>query len=424
MLIAVFVFVFLSFSCNIALAEIEAGTFTLNPNVGWYAFDGDQNINDAPVYGIGLGYNYTEHLDVEGAFNYVYTDSELSDDNVRAYIYRVDGLYHFMPEKQLVPYLAAGIGAITLDDVNGNDTNGLFNYGAGLKYFMSKSLAVRGDVRHLIDFDDSNNNFAFTIGFSYVFGAKEQAPPLPSPKDSDGDGIYDDVDECPDTPAGVAVDSRGCPKDSDGDGVYDYMDKCPDTPAGVSVDSVGCPEDSDGDGVYDYMDKCPDTPAGVPVDSAGCPKDSDGDGVYDYMDKCPDTPLGIKVDDQGCPLPIKEKVSIDLNVQFDFDRAVVKEGYYDHINKVVKFLETYPEISAVIEGHTCNIGTEEYNMGLSRRRAESVMKHMVDSGIDPARLKAVGYGESMPIADNNTREGRERNRRVEAEISTVVIKLQ
>ncbi len=135
------------------------------------------------------------------------------------------------------------------------------------------------------------------------------------PFDTDGDGVYDYMDECPDTPKGVAVNEKGCPFDTDGDGVYDYLDACPDTPKGVAVDEKGCPFDTDGDGVYDYLDACPDTPKGVAVDEKGCPFDTDGDGVYDYLDDCPDTPAGVRVDEKGCP--------------FDTDG----DGVYDYLDK-------------------------------------------------------------------------------------------
>lgn len=192
---------------------------------------------------------------------------------------------------------------------------------------------------------------------------------------------------------------------------------CPPRPAAPAP-----PKDSDSDGVPDNLDKCPDTPKGVPVDSTGCPKDSDGDGVPDYLDQCPDTLQGIQVDEKGCPVPIKEKVSIELHVEFAFDSAVVKNVYHDHIQKVANFLKTYPETIAVVEGHTDSIGAEDYNLGLSQKRAENVVKHMIDFGIDPSRLKAVGHGESQPIADNKTKEGRQKNRRVVTVITTTVVK--
>ena len=181
--------------------------------------------------------------------------------------------------------------------------------------------------------------------------------------------------------------------------------------------------DADGDGVVNSKDKCPNTPKGAKVDARGCPLDSDGDGVYDHLDKCPNTPRGLAVDYKGCPLPIKEKVSIELQVQFDFDRAVIKPEFHDHLQAVASFMKTYPNTRIQLDGHTCWIGTEEYNYDLSERRAGNVKAYLVDKfGIAASRLTTRGYGESQPIANNDTKEGRMENRRVMAEISTVVKK--
>ncbi len=119
--------------------------------------------------------------------------------------------------------------------------------------------------------------------------------------DSDGDGVWDADDACPNTPSGVQVDLMGCPIDTDRDGVPDNVDKCTGTPPGIEVDESGCPLDTDKDGVPDYLDNCPNSPRGVPVDNLGCIKDSDKDDVPDYIDNCPDTPAGIRVDAKGCP---------------------------------------------------------------------------------------------------------------------------
>jgi OOP family OmpA-OmpF porin len=181
--------------------------------------------------------------------------------------------------------------------------------------------------------------------------------------------------------------------------------------------------DDDGDGVVNSLDRCPNTPRGAKVDVNGCPIDSDGDGVYDYLDKCPNTPRGLAVDNRGCPLPIKERVSIELQVQFDFDKAVVKPEFHDHLRGVANFLKTYPNTRVTLDGHTCWIGTEDYNQDLSERRAGNVKAYLVDKfGIAESRLTTRGYGESQPIASNDTREGRMQNRRVMAEISTVTTK--
>ncbi len=227
----------------------------------------------------------------------------------------------------------------------------------------------------------------------------------PDDTDTDGDGVEDRLDQCPDTPDGVPVDYKGCPKDSDGDGVYDNMDKCPDTPKGVRVDSDGCPEDSDGDGVYNYLDECPGTPAGVEVDSKGCPKDSDKDGVLDSMDECPKTPKGAKVNSAGCWV-------LD-SVLFDINKATIKSGFYSELDNVVNILNNEPDLKVELQGHTCNLGSDVYNLQLSDKRARSVMEYIVSKGIDQTRVSAKGYGETKPFASNDTEEGRKANRRVQ-----------
>jgi OOP family OmpA-OmpF porin len=227
----------------------------------------------------------------------------------------------------------------------------------------------------------------------------------PKPLDSDGDGVPDDLDQCPDTPAGVRVDSVGCPLDNDGDGVPDYLDQCPDTLEGVQVDSKGCPLDTDGDGVPDFLDECPDTPAGVEVDDRGCPLDTDGDGVPDYLDQCPRTPMGARVDERGC--------WIIGGATFDTDKWDIKPQYYPVLNEMVAVLERNPSLNVVIQGHTDNRGTAAHNQKLSENRAKSVLEYFVEKGITRERLSAVGFGFSSPAATNETPEGQAKNRRVE-----------
>jgi len=381
-----------------APAQIKPGSVSITPFFGGYTFDSDLNLDTKPVYGLRLGYDITPRWGMEVAADYVSTELEQGGGNVRALGYRLDALYHFMPDNRLVPFIAAGVGGTTLRYPEGmkNETDSLFNYGGGIKYFFTDALALRADIRQLLVFDGGRSDFEYTIGLTFLFGGKmAAATPPPEP------AVFD----------------------SDGDGVPDSLDKCPDTPKGVKVDKDGCPLDSDGDGVPDYLDKCPDTPKGVKVDKDGCPLDSDGDGVPDYLDKCPDTPKGVKVDKDGCPIPQKavEKVSIALAVQFDTGKADIKPQYREQIKKVGDFMKTYPETTAVIEGHTDNVGREESNLRLSTKRAESVRTYLIENfGIAANRLTARGYGSSRPVADNATPEGRQKNRRIEAVIETTV----
>lgn len=264
------------------------------------------------------------------------------------------------------------------------------------------------------------------IGVSYAFGTccaekkyrKAQADFELYMRDSDGDGVPDRIDECPDTPQGVVVDSVGCPVDSDGDGVPDYIDKCPDTPKGVVVDSVGCPIDDDGDGVPNYIDECPDTPQGVVVDSVGCPVDTDGDGIPDYLDKCPNVPGPES--NYGCPELKKEVRSLFKKamqgIQFETDKDVIKKSSYPTLDKIVEVMKTNPTYMLSISGHTDYTGSDEYNQVLSEKRAGSVRRYLIEHGVEESRIASKGYGKTTPIADNTTVEGRALNRRVEFEV--------
>jgi outer membrane protein OmpA-like peptidoglycan-associated protein len=196
--------------------------------------------------------------------------------------------------------------------------------------------------------------------------------------------------------------------DSDGDGVPDSIDQCPNTPHGVAVDAKGCPLDSDQDGVPDYLDKCPNTPAGVKVDAQGCPLDSDGDGVPDYLDKCPGTPPGLKVDANGCE--IEELVLRGVN--FETASAKLAPDSASILDGVVAVLKQRPNASAEIHGYTDSVGGEAYNQKLSERRARSVMDYLVDHGIPASGLSAEGFGKADPVASNATPDGRAQNRRV------------
>jgi OOP family OmpA-OmpF porin len=165
-----------------------------------------------------------------------------------------------------------------------------------------------------------------------------------------------------------------------------------------------------------------------------CPVlDSDGDGVYDYMDKCPDTPRGVKVDKDGCPLPVAAAPepapapaavpvpapaapprTLELRgANFDFDRSVIRPADVEVLDKSAVTLKEWGDVKVEVAGHTDSVGTDEYNQGLSLRRAESVRNFLISKGIAADRLSIMGYGESRPVADNATADGRFMNRRVE-----------
>jgi OOP family OmpA-OmpF porin len=420
--IIILVSVLIMFVAASGYAQVKAGSVSITPFIGGYLFEGNQNLekNNLAV-GLRAGYNFTKNWGVEGFFNYVPTKVKdiIGDNDLKLYGYGVEALYHFMPEKRLVPFLAVGAGGSRYSPPGAMNSSNKFtvDYGAGLKFFLTDMIALRADVRHVLPLNDRYNDLLYTFGINFSFGGAKKTVAAARAAE-------------PAAAAEVVVDS-------DRDGVPDNMDKCPGTPEGVKVDRDGCPMDSDKDGVYDYLDKCPGTPEGVKVDQDGCPLDSDKDGIPDYLDKCPGTPAGVKVDSDGCPPPVVQEVKKEaavktaitekgratLNVEFEFDKANIKKNFYKEIDELAEVMKEYPDIKIVIEGHTDNRGSAAYNQKLSQERAEAVKKYMVDKcGIDSARLTTKGFGLTNPIASNTTKEGRQKNRRVEAATDYIIKK--
>lgn len=324
----------------------------------------------------------------------------------------------------LQPYLGVGMTYHEIDFLGVTENS----YGAdilgGLRYELD-NVAIRAELRYQVDkVDETQNSNGITVlgndnfytwgallGLSVPFGDK----PKPYNWDEDGDGVPDRVDRCPNTPRGTPVDTGGCPLDSDGDGVPDFRDKCLDTPPGAKVNSDGCSLDHDGDGVPNDYDQCPNTPKGERVDNKGCALDSDGDGVPNIIDICPATLPGAKVTSQGCV--VSQTVELK-GVHFQFNKSSLLLDSKSILDQVAESLRQEPGVKIVVAGHTDSVGSDEYNHGLSLDRAEAVAKYLEQHGIAAERLRAVGYGETRPLEDNNTAEGRERNRRVELQLTS------
>jgi len=283
-------------------------------------------------------------------------------------------------------------------------------------------------------------------------------PPPPGPGDLDGDGILDNVDQCPRVPEDKDgfQDEDGCPDDdNDGDGILDAADKCPNDPEDKDgfEDEDGCPDpDNDKDGILDAADKCPNDPEDKDgfEDDDGCPDpDNDKDGILDTADKCPNDPEdkdGFE-DDDGCPDPDNDKdgildaddkcplepgvppdgcpkkyslvvvtetkIELKQTVFFDTNKATIKSVSFALLNDVAQALTDNPKIKVEIGGHTDSQGNDSFNLKLSQKRAESVRTYLIKKGVTSDRLVPKGYGENVPIADNRTSDGRAQNRRVE-----------
>lgn len=253
------------------------------------------------------------------------------------------------------------------------------------------------------------------------------APAARAPGDRDRDGIMDSDDACPDDPENKdgIDDADGCPEkavtdgDQDGDGIRDSVDKCPsDAEDNDSFeDDDGCPDpDNDGDGVLDVDDRCVNE-AGV-RENRGCPDtDRDGDNVVDRLDNCPDEPGTPKY--KGCKK--KQLVALDDGkiaildkVFFKTNKATILKKSFPLLNNVASVINAHPDAGVVvIEGHTDDRGDDDSNMSLSQARAESVMAYLIKRGVPEERLRAQGFGETKPIADNGSNAGRSANRRVE-----------
>ena len=358
----------------------------------------------------------------------------INTKNFRTLIYTfgAGATFNYAVSESVIPYLFGGVSYFYFDpkDKDGNNLNPtifsfsphelMFNGETGIKFLFSDNFGM--NIAAGVNYFNSDNIDGYTLGtdndiyfhalggFSYYFGGV---------KDTDGDGISDQHDQCPDTPPMVTVDEFGCPIDSDRDNVPDYADDCPNTPVNIPVDVNGCPVDADKDGVPDYLDLCKDTPKGVLVDDRGCPEDGDDDGIPDFKDLCPNTPVGTEVNKWGCPIdeviyePIKKtEFILSGGINFETGKAELLSAAYPELEKVLKVMKDYPDTKWKIEGHTDNTGNYNKNIELSRHRAQSAYNYFVSNGIDKSRLIINGYGPDFPIADNNTETGRTLNRRV------------
>ena len=300
------------------------------------------------------------------------------------------------------------------------------NVGLALETTYKASQLVGGDRVTPAGAIDSPSHFQHTVGITFQFGGKDTdgdgiydkydaCPEVAGLKqfngcpDTDGDGIIDGSDACPDVFGLAAL--NGCP-DTDGDGIADKDDACPAV-AGLAA-FKGCP-DTDKDGIADKDDKCP-TEAG-PKENGGCPiLDADKDGVVDKDDACP-TVAG-PASNKGCPEVTPEALD-NLKVEarsvyFESGKSTLKgEGTPARLEAIKEILKNYPNSKFSVEGHTDSDGSNAYNQKLSEDRANAVKNALVNKGINADNLTAVGFGETKPVATNKTKAGKAKNRRTE-----------
>ncbi len=444
-----------------ASAAPEGRYWTFTPVVGWEQFSDRLHYpikaeQDQFAAGARLGLNMNDWwgLELSGLWSAPKEDS--TDKQVTALNLAGSLLYTPVRWKVGAPYFALGGGysrrsttdyPFDIDEVH----YGTFEQAVGWNSWLADKVGLRLEARNVLNMPQKNWGQAhkadqqYLAGLTFAMGGtpkdtdgdgvvdkKDKCPDTPAgakvdvngcPLDSDGDGVYDGLDTCPDTPKGATVDAKGCPKDADGDGVLDGLDQCPDSPKGATVDAKGCTMDSDGDGVLDGLDQCANTPKGATVDASGCPKDTDGDGVPDGLDKCPNTAAGLKVDADGCPIEVTEKETQLLDtgmirlqgVNFETGKSDILPESFPILDEVGSILRKWPQLQVEVGGHTDSRGTAAANQALSEARANAVRSYLLEhfSDIQASQMTAKGYGEAKPIAPNNNQLNMAKNRRVE-----------
>ncbi|HEY5283577.1 MAG TPA: OmpA family protein [Polyangia bacterium] len=348
------------------------------------------------AFGLRLGYNLNKWIGIEaeGLISPTRTRNDSTRDLIFGYRGHIIGT--FIHTGYVRPFALAGYGALSAfpgsyDATDGQilprgrDTDGFFHVGVGAKFPITDMFGLRFDARgmapaaiaHKIAKVGNETGYGgpdweLLLSGYLGFGA-EPAPPPPPPVQ-------------PATPA-PAVD-----KDTDGDGIPDSIDKCPNEP-----------EDKDG---FQDEDGCPDP-------------DNDGDGIPDVKDKCPNEPETVNgyQDEDGCPdeIPaaVKKFTGVIQGINFKTNSAEITKDSHTVLDKTVQVLTDYPDVRLEIGGHTDNVGKPEHNMELSQKRAESVKEYLVAKGISTDRLTAVGYGMDKPLTSNKTKADKAKNRRTE-----------
>jgi len=453
-------------SAPAARGQVRGAHLTVSPHYGVSFWGEDLGLEDRSIFGVRLGFMPVPSIGVEGTWGASDTETTGSPSfDTHLENIGVDVHMNLRPGHRWNPYIAGGWCELSFDSEGANDVVGPqeifmngWEAGAGVKVRLGQGDGFRADARldvrdlmtdpsKLFEGSDSDDHSVLlSAGVHLSFSArgrkdadqdgvadeKDRCPDTPigvlvdasgCPMDSDGDGVPDGLDACADTPRGATTDLRGCPSDDDGDGVWNGLDRCDRTPPDVTVDASGCPLDLDRDGVTDSSDDCPGTPAGVIVDARGCPRDSDGDGVFDGVDLCANTPAGRSVDEKGCPIDqtatekeLSETGMIRTSeIHFRTGSAEIDPGSKKILDEIGRTLAQVPDATIEISGHTDSQGSEAANQSLSARRAQAVLAHLREHfpEIRSERVSVRGYGESQPIATNDTAEGRAKNRRVE-----------
>lgn len=307
--------------------------------------------------------------------------------------------------------------------------NPSISVGAGISFRLSRRIDLNLEYRfswHEDDFydgsnttregtDSRNKDFVNYGNFTFVVKiGKRQEPlwwvnPLTTP--------YTDIQELK-----AEIEDGAFKTDTDEDGVADLFDQELNTPPNVDVDSKGRTLDSDKDGIPDHLDNDPFTTKGAPINRDGSPLDSDRDGVPDIFDQEPNSKEGALVDAKGIDIRYADIAdeTVLANIYFETNSSQIQEHHYPDLYNVAKFLEENPSAALYVEGHSDQIGSDDYNTNLSEKRAENAVNYLINSfGVDEERLKIKAVGKADPLVPdlpakytNDSNGGHYMNRRV------------
>lgn len=358
------------------------------PSLNRSAFDIGFRVAYMPLRFVGVG------LEVGGM-----PTRSPSQMNNRADVYTVRAHVIGQLDYRITPTLVVGGGVLGLrsDTPILNSSDPAFHWGPGVKLHANDWVAVRLDGRHIVTGGGADGErvhhgeILLGVDVTLRVGRWINKARRKRNADRDGDGVPDRYDECP---AEYGEDDVGCPKnrDSDKDGTPDSRDRCPkewgDGPG-------GCPtRDKDGDGIIDTRDSCVDEP-----ESYNSFEDTDG---------CPDE----------APEEVKRLTGVLEGIYFASGKSTILSRSRKTLNSVASTLEKFPDIRVKITGHTDSTGSRETNLALSEARAEAVRDYLVEKGIDAGRIETEGVGPDAPVADNATKAGRAKNRRIEFKVIT------
>ncbi len=385
-----------------AFAEVQPGSYSISPYVGGFLFDGDQDANldleHRPVYGLRFGYDFTKHVGAEAVLGYVATKHKATSSDADVYNYRIEGLYHFLPERKLVPFLALGVGgmSISYDDNTDNKTRAVVDYGAGLKYFLTDRVALRADVRHVVALGSVYNNLEYTVGLTFYFGGAKAA----------ASAQQEEVQPT------VQRSALAAPIHLTATAVSDSQI---DLAWNASEGATGYKVYRDGS----YLSSVRATSAqdrGLKPNTRYCyvvtATDDAGRESARSNEACATTMEMQKREAEAAAAPYEL-----ANIYFDFDRYVLKDEARKILDQHADWLKKNKDVKVLVEGHCDERGTAEYNMALGERRANAAAEYLIDLGIEKDRISTISYGFERPLDTRHNEEAWAKNRRDQFVIS-------